>query len=263
MRRLLALAVLLVLPAAIPSVAVPRAAAQESVVTGVSTDNISLNANFDGSELFVFGAVRRDGPPPTDMGPLDIIITVKGPPRTIKVRRKDRRFGIWANNATLTVRAAPSFYAIASTRAVTALLGDTERLRYGIGMEQAVRRVGGNDSIADITPFTDALVRIRERQGTYAELDDGVTVAEETLFQTRIDMPANLVEGDYAAEFFLVRDHQVISSAATIIRVEKTGIERWLYNLSRNQPLIYGLMSVGLALLAGWLANAAFRFGRR
>ena len=66
-----------------------------------------------------------------------------------------------------------------------------------------------------------------------------------------------------AAEFFLVRDRQVISSAATIIRVEKTGIERWLYNLSRNQPLIYGLMSVGLALLAGWLANAAFRFGRR
>ena len=95
------------------------AAAQELVVTGVSTDNISLNANFDGSELFVFGAVRRDAPPPTDMGPLDIIITVKGPPRTIKVRRKDRRFGIWANNATLTVRAAPSFYAIASTRPVT------------------------------------------------------------------------------------------------------------------------------------------------
>ena len=94
-------------------------------------------------------------------------------------------------------------------------------------------------------------------------LDDGVTVAEDTLFQTRIDMPANLVEGDYAAEFFLVRDHQVISSAATIIRVEKTGIERWLYNLSRNEPLLYGLMSVGLALLAGWLANAAFRLGRR
>ena len=30
------------------------------------------------------------------------------------------------------------------------------------------------------------------------QLDGGVTVAEETLFQTRIDMPANLVEGDYA-----------------------------------------------------------------
>ena len=88
-------------------------------------------------------------------------------------------------------------------------------------------------------------------------------VAEETLFQTRIEMPANLVEGDYAAEFFLVRDREVISSGATIISVEKAGIERWLYNLSRDEPLAYGLMSVALALAAGWLAAAAFRLARR
>ena len=31
------------------------------------------------------------------------------------------------------------------------------------------------------------------------QLDGGVSLAEDTLFQTRIDMPANLVEGDYAA----------------------------------------------------------------
>ncbi len=255
MLRLLALALALALPLPL--------AAQESVVTGVSTDNISLNANFDGSELFVFGAVRRDAPPPTDMGPLDIVITVKGPPRTVRVRRKDRVAGIWVNNATLTVRAVPSFYAVASTRPVADVLSETDRLRYGIGMDQAVRRIQGNDSIADPSTFTDSIVRIREGDGSYARLDDGVAVAEETLFQTRIEMPANLVEGDYAAEFFLVRDRQVLSTATTIIRVQKTGIERWLYNLSRNRPLVYGLMSVGLALLAGWLANTAFRLWRR
>ena len=94
----------------------PPSAAQETVVTGISTDNIALNANFDGSELFVFGAVRRDGPPPPDAGPLDVIITVKGPPRTVKVRRKERRFGIWVNTDSVAVRQAPSFYAIATTR---------------------------------------------------------------------------------------------------------------------------------------------------
>jgi hypothetical protein len=60
-----------------------------------------------------------------------------------------------------------------------------------------------------------------------------------------------------------VRDREVISSGATIIRVEKAGIERWLYNLSREEPLTYGLMSVALALAAGWLAAAAFRLARR
>ena len=56
----------------------PLARAQESVVTGISTESIALTANYDGSEIFVFGAVRRDAPIPEDMPPLGIVITLKG-----------------------------------------------------------------------------------------------------------------------------------------------------------------------------------------
>jgi uncharacterized protein (TIGR02186 family) len=253
MLRLLALLLCLVLPAA----------ADETVVTGLSTDKISLNANFDGSELFVFGAIRRDGPIPQDAGSLDIIITIKGPPRQVTVRRKSREFGIWVNTAGLTVRQAPSFYAIASTRPVSELIDETDRLRYGIGMDEAVRRVSGSDTIADTTPFTEAVIRLRMENGIYAELDEGVILSEDTLFQTRIDMPANLVEGDYAAQFFLVRKREVLSAAETTILVEKTGIERWIYNLSKQQPLAYGILAVLGAFAAGWVAAEAFRLARR
>lgn len=54
--------------------------AAELVVTGLSEDNIALNATFKGSELFLFGAIRRDGPPVA--GPLDVVVTLKGPPAT-------------------------------------------------------------------------------------------------------------------------------------------------------------------------------------
>jgi uncharacterized protein (TIGR02186 family) len=248
------------LAALLLALAMPASA--QTVVTGISTDNIALTADFQGSEIFVFGAIRREAPSPPDAGPLDIVITIKGPPRAVTVRRKERRFGIWMNTETVTVRQAPSFYAIATTRPLDELLSETERLRYGIGMDQAVRRISGT-MLADPTPFTEALIRLKREAGSYALLNDEVKVAEETLFQTRIEMPANLVEGDYAAEFFLVRDREVISSGATIITVEKAGIERWLYNLSRQEPLAYGLMSVALALAAGWLAAAAFRLARR
>jgi uncharacterized protein (TIGR02186 family) len=239
------------------------AAAQESVVTGLSTDSIGLNATFDGSDLFVFGAIRREGPPPTDTGPLNVIITLKGPPREVTVRRKERRFGIWINIDSVEVRQAPSFYAVATTFPLDQILSQTEQLRYGIGMDQAVRRVGGSATLADTTPFTEALVRLKERTGSYVQADGAVKIAEETLFQTEITMPANLVEGDYATEFFLVRDNEVINHGETLIRVEKTGIERWLYNFSRDEPLYYGLMSLALALAAGWLAAAAFGLARR
>jgi uncharacterized protein (TIGR02186 family) len=238
-------------------------AAQETVVPGISTDTIALTADYTGSQLFVFGAIRRDDvSAPESTKPLDVIITVKGPLRSVTVRRKERQFGVWVNAESVRVRRAPSFYAIATTQPLDAILSQTERLRWGIGMDQAVRQVGGSD-LEDVVPFTDAMVRLKERAGAYAQHDGSISVSQATLFQTRIDMPANLVEGEYGAEFFLVRDDTVISSARTTVRVQKAGIERWLYNLSRNRPLAYGLVSVALALFAGWLAATAFAFMRR
>ena len=236
-------------------------AAQESVVTGLSADEIALTARFDGSELFLFGAVRRDGPVAEEAGPLDIIITLKGPPRNVTVRRKAWRFGIWVNTDAVVVRQAPSFYAVATTAPLNSILSQTAQLRYGIGMDEAVRRVGG--ALTDTGPFTEALIRLKEADGSYVQAGGEVKIAEETLFQTRIEMPANLVEGDYAAEFFLVRDFGVVNRGEALIRVEKTGIERWLYNLSVSEPLAYGIGSVLLALAAGWAAATAFRLGRR
>jgi uncharacterized protein (TIGR02186 family) len=250
---------LLLLALAFPA----RLAGQETVVTGVSTDEIALNATFDGRELFVFGAVRREAPPPEDAGPLDVVVTIKGPPRNVRVRHKERRLGIWMNTDSLSVRQAPSFYAVATTRPLDEILSETERLRWQIGMDQAVRKVAGHDTIEDTTVYTDALVRLKERAGSYQQLEDEVVLAEDTLFQTRIQMPANLVEGDYAAQFFLVRGREVIASGATTIRVEKTGVERWIYNLSRERPFLYGLASVAAALAAGWLAAQAFHLARR
>lgn len=241
----------------------PFAAAQESVVTGLSTNTIALNSTFDGSELFVFGAIRRDSPTLPGAKPLDIIITIKGPERAVTVRRKERWFGIWVNAESVRVRAVPSVYAIASTRPLSDLLTETEQLRYQIGMDQAVRRVAGHPALNDTAPFAEAVVRLRRANGLYTIAEDGVSLAEDTLFQARFNLPANLIEGTYAAEFFLVRGLEVINSGETKISVRKTGIESWIYNLAYDQPLIYGMLSVLAALIAGWLAATGFRLLKR
>lgn len=247
---------------AVIGLAVP-AQSQDSLVTGLSTDNVALNATFDGSEIFVFGAVQPNRDMSPDVAPLDIIITIKGPESNVTVRRKERRFGIWINTDEVTVREVPSFYAIASTRPLDGLLSQTELLRHGIGMSEAVRKVGSHPELGETASFAEAVVRIRQDDGLYTRADDGVSLAEDILFQAHFALPANLVEGRYAAEFFLVRNRAVTGSAQTAITVEKTGLERWLFNLSRQQPLAYGGLSLLVALTAGWLAAAAFGMVRR
>jgi hypothetical protein len=72
-----------------------------------------------------------------------------------------------------------------------------------------------------------------------------------------------LVEGDYGTRIFLTRNGNVVAQYETLIDVRKVGLERWLYNLSREQSLVYGLLSLAIAIAAGWLASAAFAMIRR
>ncbi len=251
------------LAALLLALALPAAAA-ERVVTGVSADTVALNVTFASPEILVFGAISRDAPVPEGAGPLDIVVTLKGPPERVVVRRKDRVLGLWVNAAAVRVRGAPSFYAVAATRPVAEILSETERLRYAIGIDQAVRLFGSHPTIADTGAFATALARIRLAEGRFSLLENGgVGLEQDTLFQARFVLPADLVEGTYAAEVFLVRDGQVISAGMTRIEVRLAGIERWIYNLSREAPFVYGLFAIAVALAAGWLAAFGFRLIRR
>ncbi|MDG2379133.1 MAG: TIGR02186 family protein, partial [Tateyamaria sp.] len=54
-----------------------NSAAAETVVLGLSQNKVSITTNFDGSEILVFGAVKREKPIPKG-SPLEVIVTVSG-----------------------------------------------------------------------------------------------------------------------------------------------------------------------------------------
>lgn len=232
----------------------------EEVVAGLSQNRIAITANFDGSEILVFGAVKRDAPAPE--GQMEVLVTVEGPSEPITVRRKERRFGIWVNTDAVEVDRAPSFYAVATSAPMDEILSDTEDLRHHVSVERAIRSVGAPMSITDAPSFTEALIRIREDKGLYLTLEGAVEISEATLFRTSIKLPANLTEGDYATRIFLTRAGQVVDEFQTEIAVRKVGLERFLFNLAHGQPLVYGVLSLAIAIAAGWLASAVFRYIR-
>lgn len=233
----------------------------EEVVLGLSSDRVRITATFEGSDILVFGAVKREGPIPQD--PLDVIVAISGPSQPLTVRRKERVLGIWVNTDAVEVDAAPSFYAVATTGPLDQVLSNVEDLRHKISIGRAIRSVGAPGSVADAQVFTDALIRIRENNDAYQMLEGQVALDEQTLFRTEIGLPANLTEGEYLTRIFLTRDGNVVSQFETVIDVRKVGLERWLYTLSRQQPLIYGLMSLAIAIAAGWGASAVFRVLRQ
>lgn len=233
----------------------------EVVVSGLSQNRVAITANFDGSEILLFGAVKREAPAP-DTGPLEVIVTVAGPTEPVTVRRKAKRFGIWVNTDFVDVDEAPTFYAVATTGPFDEIVNATEDLRYKISIPRAIRSVGAPMTIKDAATFSEALIRIRMDKGLYQMNPGTVQLDQQTLFRTSVALPANLTEGDYTARIFLLRNGLVVDAHKKAIAVRKVGLERWLYNLAHEKPLVYGLLSLFIAIVAGWGASAVFRYIR-
>lgn len=232
----------------------------EEVVLGLSKDKVAITATFQGSEILVFGAVKREAPIAEE--PLDVVVAIAGPKQPVVVRRKEKRFGIWVNIDSVEVDEAPSFYAIATTGPLSEVLSNVEDLRHRVSIPRAIRSVGAPQGVRDAQSFTDAVIRIRKKNGTYTLQEGTVALDEQTLFRTSIALPSNLTEGAYPTRIFLTRAGRVVSLYETTIDVRKVGLERWLFTLSREQPLLYGLMSLAIAIAAGWGASTAFRMMR-
>lgn len=250
MMRGLALWILLALPVG-----------AEQIVAGLSQTEVSITANFTGSEIIIYGAVKRDAPAPKKPK-LEVIVTVEGPAGPLILRKKSRRAGIWINTESVQIDLAPSFYAVATTGPIQDILSDTENLRYQITVPRAIRAVGIASQAENSADFIAALLRIREAEDRYRLTEGSVELTDATLFRADVVLPANLTEGDYRVRMYITRGGVVIDAQDQVILVQKQGLERFVHRLSKSDPLIYGLLSLLLAVAAGWGASTAFRLLR-
>lgn len=233
---------------------------EEGIVAGLSQNRVSIDARFVGSEILVFGAVKRDAPAPE--GPLGVVIVVQGPNEPVTVRRKERRFGIFVNAENVTVQEAPTFYAVATSGPFDEVLTVEDNAARLVSIDESVW-VMDTDATDNEQAFADALIRIRENDGLYSRQESSVRVSQNTLFDTAIQLPANVTEGLYQARIFLTREGRIIADQVSYVSVQKVGLERWIYNLAHDLPLVYGLLSLAIAIAAGWIASAAFRMFSR
>ena len=245
--------------AALVLLLVPLQAAGEEVVAALSQTRVAITTGFVGSEIFVYGAIKRDAPAP-EQQQLDVIVAVTGPPRPVVLRRKEQVLGIWINGEAVRIDSAPSLYAVATTRPLHEAMSWTDDLRHRVGLEHVVRLVDAPVWVENPNAYREALIRLREEEGLYFVDEGGVDLKAGVLFDATIALPARLTEGDYLARVFLLRDREVIDVYATSIQVRKVGLERWIYWMATEMSWLYGVLSIAVALLAGWLASAFFRY---
>lgn len=241
---------------------VARPAGAETIVTGISDTTVSIESNFTGAELVVFGNIERDAQTVARRQGHDVVVIVRGPQRDITVRQKDRVLGIWANRYSRTFRDTYGFLSILSNRpfadiATPALL---DSLELGLMRQQfASDQSGVTFTGALHQEFIAAFVRQMKARELFTEVEDGVTFLSKTLFVARIAVPAFVPVGDFKAEVLLFADGALLNRQEFDLKVQKSGFEQIAFTVATQYPFLYGLLAVFLALVGGWLASVIFK----
>ena len=236
------------------------AGAEESLDIGISTDEIAITADFAGADLIVFGALDNADAYLLELGRYDIVVALEGPAHETIVRKKDRVFGIWVNRFSMRFEPAPESYSISSTLPVDRITEQIELSGRAIGIEHIHLQPSGDVGDGSLVPeFRDALLRLRVDDGLYQSEPVGVEFVSSSLFRATIRLPANVPVGQHRLRAFLFKNNEFVMERQLTLRVVKTGIEQFIFELAHEQAFVYGLLAVLLAMVTGWLGSVLFR----
>ena len=226
------------------------ARAADQLTGDVSSRLIAITSNYTGAELILFGSRIGEG---------DVVAVVRGPTQSDVVRRKTRVAGIWINSEALVFDEVPGFYAVAASRSLPEIAKQTLWSQLQIGSEYL--KLDPREDVSDVKvyPYRQALINNKENVGLYLREVGKIGFLGNTLFRTSIELPAYAPVGGYFVVFYLIEGGEVVETRNTFFFINKTGVERAVYDFAINEPAAYGLLAVSIAVFAGWLAGVLFR----
>jgi len=222
-------------------------------------DHITIDFFYHGSTV----SVRGISEPGTDL-----IIKITSPEGHQLLKQKGKVGGVlWMNVGQMKFDQTPNFYEVFSTKKVEDILSREEMEKYVIGYPALAKHV-------EITPVANdeekekwfsEFVKFKEASKVYATSSGNITMSMNAdgkqEYYVLTDWPYQAQPGDYLVSVYAVKDNKVIEQAQSKVNVEQVGMVKTLATMAKNNPAIYGFLSIGIALGAGFGVSMVFRKG--
>jgi uncharacterized protein (TIGR02186 family) len=227
------------------------ARAAEPLIADITTHFIAITTGFTGANIVLFGATDGTG---------DIVVVVSGPEHDVVVRRKSRVAGLWINTREAAFSGVPSFYVVYSSRPLDDIAPPPMQARLQIGLANLpFEPTGRRRPAAELAEFRAALIRERQREGLFGEGAGRVYFLGDRLFRADIALPANLPTGEYSVRIYQVKDGAEVAAQTSPLFVSQAGLDADVFDFADRHALLYGIVAVAGAAMAGWLASLPFR----
>ncbi len=222
-------------------------------------DRITIDFFYHGSTVSVKGE--------SDPG-VDLVIKMASPEGHQVLKQKGKVGGLlWMNVGQLKFEQTPNFYAVYSTKKLDDILNKEEQGKYVIGYQALAKHV-------EVTPVAneeekakwfDEFVKYKEESRVYAssygKISTTATADGKQEYCLMTDWPYQAAPGDYLVTVYAVKKGKVVEQAEAKVNVEQIGVVKTLATMAKNRAAFYGLLSIGIALGAGFGVGLVFRKG--
>lgn len=230
----------------------------ERLVSTLSSQQVLITSSFDGTVLSLFGSIEGDTAEQVATGPYNVLIVIEGPRQDRVTRVKTSNFGIWSNTDHVNFEHFPSFYAVVSSGRLENIIDPAVLNQYAVlPIDQA--RAASQTTGLKGERFAGELVRLMEKEGHFVTREDGIRFLSDTAYAMNITLPSDVANGPFSVHTFVFKNKLLVADRSEGFVVRKSGFENFVFVASRQQPLLYGIVCVLLALGTGWLAGVVFR----
>jgi uncharacterized protein (TIGR02186 family) len=232
----------------------------DRLLSTMSNDEVEITSSFDGEKMTFFGSIAPDAGAEQKFvdGPFHVIVVVLGPTADRTARQMTHNFGIWLNTDQVTFRKFPSFFHVLASDRLTDIT-DVTTLTTQFILPESHTLVPNDAGWWQTAVFGRQLVRLMTEQGLFGVNENGVNFLSENTYSARLTLPSNAPPGPYIALTYVFKDGAIIARKSEGFAVRKIGFERFLALASVQQPLLYGVVCVILALFTGWLGGVLFK----
>lgn len=246
----------LLLALAMIGLAAPAGA--EKLVSTVSSAQILITSSFDGAALSLFGSIEPDTPESEASGPYNIIVVITGPLQDRVTRIKTNNFGIWRNTDSVAFQHFPSFYAVISSGKLDNIASQQVLSEYTILPEDQARATAQATGLK-AERFSLELVRLMMADKHFVLREDGVRFLSTNAYAVNLPLPSDVANGPFLVRTLVLKNQVLVAERTESFSVRKSGFENYVFVASKQQPLLYGIVCVLLALGTGWLAGVVFK----
>ena len=222
-------------------------------------DHITIDFFYHGSTV----SVRGISEPGTDL-----VIKITSPEGHQLLKQKGKVAGVlWMNVGQMKFDQTPNFYEVFSTKKVEDILSREEMEKYVIGYSALAKHVEitpvANEE--EKTKWFNEFVKFKESSKVYGmssgNVETTMNADGKQEYYVLTDWPYQAQPGDYLVSVYAVKDNKVIEQAQSKVNVEQVGMVKTLATMAKNSPAIYGFLSIGVALGAGFGVSLVFRKG--